>query len=89
MKLIIDVPKDTYQFVKDLAYIGGVRSCKTIQANVINAIKQGRILEEESSDIWEDYDNTFYRCPECGYLLEKDCPNCHTKIILPKLGSNE
>ena len=51
--------------------------------------KGGGILEEESSDIWGDYNNTFYRCPECGYLLEKDCPNCHTKIVLPKLGSNE
>jgi hypothetical protein len=32
---------------------------------------------------WIDYDNTFYKCPECGYLLEKCCPQCQTKVILP------
>lgn len=32
---------------------------------------------------WVDYNNTFYKCPECGYLLEKCCPQCQTKIILP------
>lgn len=36
---------------------------------------------------WEDYNNTFYKCPNCGYLLEKCCPECQTKVILPKGGA--
>jgi len=35
---------------------------------------------------WIDYDNTFYKCPDCGYLLEKHCPQCQSKVILPKGG---
>ena len=36
---------------------------------------------------WEDYSVDFYRCPECGYLLNKDCPHCQNKVILPKGGA--
>jgi len=36
---------------------------------------------------WIDYDNTFYKCPDCGYLLEKCCPQCQNKVILPKGGA--
>jgi len=36
---------------------------------------------------WEDYSVDFYKCPECGYLLNKDCPHCQTKVILPKGGA--
>lgn len=39
-------------------------------------------------DEWIDYDNTFYQCPDCGYLLEKCCPKCQNKVVLPK-GSEE
>ena len=33
---------------------------------------------------WIDYDNNFYKCPECGYLLEKCCHCCQNKVILPR-----
>ena len=36
---------------------------------------------------WEDYSVNFYKCPECGYLLNKDCPCCQNKVILPKGGA--
>ena len=36
---------------------------------------------------WIDYSNTFYKCPDCGYLLEKCCPHCQNKVILPKGGA--
>ena len=36
---------------------------------------------------WEDYSGDFYKCPECGYLLNKLCPRCHNKVILPKGGA--
>lgn len=43
--------------------------------------------EERPQGEWIDYDNTFYKCPECGYLLEKCCPQCQNKVILPKGGA--
>lgn len=36
---------------------------------------------------WEDYSADFYKCPECGYLLNKLCPQCQNKVILPKGGA--
>ena len=36
---------------------------------------------------WIDYNNTFYKCPDCGYLLEKCCPQCQNKVVLPKGGA--
>lgn len=43
MKLIIDIPDEEYEFIKDLksVVIGGRGTTKTIQHNVINAIKNG------------------------------------------------
>lgn len=46
------------------------------------------LCEERQTGVWIDYDNTFYKCPECGYLLPKDCPNCQNKVILP-IGGEE
>ena len=42
MKLIIDIPDEDYEFIKDLQslMIGSRSNCKTIQKNVINAIKK-------------------------------------------------
>lgn len=42
--------------------------------------------QERQTGEWEDYSVSFYKCPECGYLLEKDCPRCQNKIILPRGG---
>lgn len=48
MKLIIDIPDEDYKFIKDLQslIIGSRGNCKTIQKNVINAIKNGIPYEE-------------------------------------------
>ena len=43
-----------------------------------------KAYEVKSQGEWIDYDNTFYKCPDCGYLLEKCCPKCQTKVILPR-----
>ena len=40
--------------------------------------------EEKPQCEWLDYSGDFYKCPECGYLLNKLCPQCHNKVILPK-----
>lgn len=42
MRLVIDIPDKDYEFVRDIFVISGGRmSYKGVQANVINAIKQG------------------------------------------------
>jgi hypothetical protein len=42
MKIVIDIPEEDYKFIKDLQfYNSGRRSGKTIERNVINAIKNG------------------------------------------------
>lgn len=47
-----------------------------------------KALEERPQGEWIDYNNTFYKCPECGYLLEKCCPHCQNKVILPNCGAD-
>lgn len=44
MKLIIDIDDNDYEYIKDLRslIIGSRDNCKTIQYNVINAIKNGK-----------------------------------------------
>ena len=49
MKLMIDIDNNDYEFIKDLRslIIGGRGNCKTIQYNVINAIKHGTPVSNE------------------------------------------
>ena len=54
---------------------------------LVKAQKIVKFLSKRPQGEWIDYDNTFYKCPECGYLLEKDCPQCQNKVILPKGGA--
>lgn len=92
MKLIIDIPDEDYKFIKDLQslIVGGRGNCKTIQANVINAIRNGIPYEERSQGEWARHDEWvggkyvggFYHinCPvEDGYYSKWEynyCPNC-------------
>ena len=47
MKIVIDIPDEDYKFIKDLKfYNSGRRSGKTIERNVINGIKNGKLHEE-------------------------------------------
>lgn len=50
---------------------------------------EGKIENKRPQGEWIDYDNTFYKCPDCGYLLEKCCPQCQNKVILPKEGGRQ
>lgn len=80
MKLIIDIPYEAYYTFK----------CELEKGNPnLNAL--GEIIANgipyEPQGEWEDYSVDFYRCPECGYLLNKDCPHCQNKVILPKGGA--
>ena len=54
MKLTINIPDEDYKFIKDLKsiVIGSRGSCKTLQYNVINAIKNAIPYDEISQDTW-------------------------------------
>lgn len=53
MKIVIDIPDEYYKFIKDLQfYHSGRRNGKTIERNVINAIKNGKPYEEKPQGEW-------------------------------------
>lgn len=56
MKLIIDIPDRDYEFIKDLraVVIGSRGNCKTIQYNVITAIKKGVPYEDAEGEVDND-----------------------------------
>ena len=52
MKVVIDIPEKDLEFIKDLTFVGGFRgNTKTIQSNVINAIRNGKPYEKTTSDL--------------------------------------
>ena len=58
MKLIIDIPDDDYKFIKEVQlYLSARRIGKTIERNVINAIKNGKplpnITDEQISNAFQ------------------------------------
>lgn len=65
--------------------VGGMNN--PYNAGYMDGIRQAYKELERPQGEWIDYDNTFYKCPECGYLLEKCCPQCQNKVILPKGGA--
>ena len=82
MKLLIDIDDKSYFCVKDLVgvNIGSRGGYKTIQQNVINAIKFGRPYKVPAKGHWVDGTQGHY-CSECGYIdmfyFEHDyCPKC-------------
>ena len=51
MKLLIDIPEDDYKFIKDMQVLILARgNCKTIQYNVINAIKNGIPYQDKNTE---------------------------------------
>ena len=72
MRLLIDIPDNEYQFIKDLQslIIGGRGNCRTIQRDVINAIKNGTPYEDRPKGKWiEERDKR-------GHLITRKCPIC-------------
>lgn len=61
--------------------------CDAWECNFVSREEALKAYEGRPQGEWIDYDNTFYKCPECGYLLEKCCPQCQNKVILPKGGA--
>ena len=46
-------------------------------------VLQGWVYGERQKGEWIDYSATFWKCPDCGHLLEKCCPNCQKEVVLP------
>ena len=84
IKRIIEI--DEKDFEKICKVANDTKSRLGIVPLASSIIVQSKPYDDKGE--WIDYDNTFYKCPECGYLLEKCCPQCQTKVILP-IGGNE
>lgn len=69
---------------KNLAEVNG----KLTYVLTAEEIDNAPTVEDRPQGEWIDYNNTFYKCPDCGYLLEKCCPQCQNKVILPKDGAD-
>ena len=97
MKLVIDIPDNEYKFIKDLQslVIGGRGNCRTIQRDVINAIKKGTPYEERPKGKWSEHEDycgdTYYTCSNCGEdwcfiegtpvdNMMNFCPNCGAQM---------
>lgn len=55
MKIVIDIPDEDYNFIKDLQfYHSGRRSGRTIEQNVINGIRNGIPVQANEADVKGD-----------------------------------
>lgn len=77
MRLIIDIPEEDYKFIKSLhsMIISGRGNCKSIQKNVINAIRNGTLLDKSAPQgEWinhrNDYGNNIADCSLCGKAMQ-------------------
>ena len=84
IKRIIEI--DEKDFEKICKVANDTKSRLGIVPLASSIIVQSKPYDDKGE--WIDYDTTFDKCPECGYLLEKCCPQCQTKVILP-IGGNE
>lgn len=77
MKIVIDLPDVEYEFIKGLQCIYvGRGCCKTIQADVINAIKFGRPIPTDICSCWEDYPNKNHKHKNGNWK----CVDCYKNI---------
>lgn len=78
MKLLIDISDEDYEFIKDLksVVIGGRGNTKTVQYNVINAIKNGVLLNMPPIKVkrveYETDEMPYRMWVSNGYLMEID-----------------
>lgn len=86
MKIVIDIPEDDYDFIKDLnAVMGGRVSCKTIQYNVINAIKNGTPLPKGHGRLID----ADYKVSSDGRTIDTVCGYIAPTIIEADKGEEE
>ena len=77
MKVVIDIPENDYNYIKQLPNIG-VGDC--LVDNVYNAITNGTVLPKEHGDLIDRSKLVFYRCKEnvmdCPPNYDFTCQNC-------------
>ena len=54
VKLVVELDDQDYKFIQDLEFICGIRTCKTVQQNIINALKNGRIYDDSGDLVSRD-----------------------------------
>lgn len=84
MKLVIDIPDDEYKFIKDLQslVISGRGNCKTIQYNVINAIKNGMPFVDNDIFTRAELESWLYQIAfnNCGNPLGDACEEIISRL---------
>lgn len=90
MKLIIDIPEEEYKFINmaQNLIIGGRGSCRTIQKNVINAIRNGIPYEARPQGDWGKWVISEVRCPNCLEHFDTDCYSLSGLDICPNCGAD-
>lgn len=51
MKVIIDVSEESYEFVKNLNFVCGVRAYRAIQTDIIHSIKCGEVVIKDADSL--------------------------------------
>lgn len=82
MKLVIDIPKEKYEWIK--------KNNLNVDANsIVGAIKNGIPYKKRSTDRWGKWVIIEIQCPNCleFFLTDcyseeelRDCPFCHSKL---------
>lgn len=55
VKVVVELDDQDYKFIQDLqGFICGIRTCKTVQQNIINALKNGRIYDDSGELVSRD-----------------------------------
>lgn len=94
MKLVIDIPEDCYRYIKELQSLVMARgTCKTIQKDVIDAIKNGTPYEEQPIGEWileriyyDNYhmiDNNIFYCSICGRRVTTTASKATVAVVYP------
>ena len=96
MKLIIDIPEETYQIIRDTQHLGDSGEA-TIENVLIRAVEKGekqrtghwiQKLKYEVTD-WNALDNLtkVFVCSECREWQDhksRYCPSCGAKMVDPQ-----
>lgn len=88
MKLVIDIPEDCYRYIKELQSLIIARgTCKTIQKDVIDAIKNGTPLPEEPDK--EMTERQTGKCGKCEYYRNNyGYGQCYAQKNAPRIDYN-
>lgn len=95
MKLFVEMPEHHYNNIKSLDAVSlGRIPYKGIIMYAINAIKHGKVLEQEPKTGHWEYgysfaDGNYCKCSECKEIIKciypmHYCPNCGAKMVEPQ-----